>query len=141
MPILNYTTKVSPERTVNQIQAILVKAGARGIMIEYQDKKPVTVVFAIEYRSQEISYRLPCRWERVHHLLKESAGRNAYKTEEHAHRVAWRIIKDWVEAQLAIVESDLVDLPEVFLPYAIGQDGRTVYESFESRNFLLGEGR
>jgi hypothetical protein len=30
-------------------------------------------------------------------------------TEDQAQRVAWRIVKDWVEAQMAIVEAQLAD--------------------------------
>ena len=43
-------------------------------------------------------------------------------------RTAWRITKDWVEAQMAIVETKMVTLPQVFLPYAVTQNGQTVYE-------------
>jgi hypothetical protein len=43
-------------------------------------------------------------------------------------RTAWRIIKDWVQAQLALVEINMVTVPQVFLPYAIMQDGRTLWE-------------
>ena len=48
------------------------------------------------------------------------------RTKEQATRVAWRIVKDWLAAQLAMIEAGLVDLEEVFLPYAQNQAGRTV---------------
>ncbi|WP_189339127.1 hypothetical protein [Williamsia muralis] len=37
-----------------------------------------------------------------------------YQTPEHALRVAWRITKDWVEAQLAIIETQMVTPAQVF---------------------------
>jgi hypothetical protein len=45
--------------------------------------------------------------------------------------VAWRIIKDWTEAQLALVQAGVAELAEVFLPYATHpQTGQTFYENF-----------
>src|SRR5438552_18436509 len=41
-------------------------------------------------------------------------------------RVEWRIVKDWVEAQLALIETRMVTAQQVFLPYAIMRDGRTL---------------
>ena len=64
------------------------------------------------------------------------------RTREQATRVAWRIVKDWLAAQLAMIEAGLVDLEEVFLPYAQNQAGRTVYEVMKTErfsNFLMEE--
>jgi hypothetical protein len=56
-------------------------------------------------------------------------------------RTAWRIVKDWVEAQMALVETQMVTTQQVFLPYAIMKDGRTLTEHVEQNPaFLLGEG-
>jgi hypothetical protein len=52
--------------------------------------------------------------------------------------VAWRIIKDWVEAQLAIVEAEQVELVEVFLPFAQNpQTGETIFNQLAASNFAL----
>ena len=56
-------------------------------------------------------------------------------------RTSWRIVKDWVEAQLAIIETRMVKTEQVFLPYAIMRDNKTLYEHVESNpRFLLGSG-
>ncbi|MFN6559978.1 MAG: hypothetical protein RMY28_009240 [Nostoc sp. ChiSLP01] len=39
------------------------------------------------------------------------------------------MLKDWVEAQMAVIEAGLATLPEVFLPYAILPSGQTVYDA------------
>lgn len=50
-------------------------------------------------------------------------------------------MKVWIEAQLALVEINMVTVPQIFLPYAIMRDGRTLSEHVESDpGFLLGEG-
>lgn len=56
-------------------------------------------------------------------------------------RTAWRIVKDWVEAQMALVETEMVTTQDVFLLYAVMGDGRTLAERVrESPQFLLGAG-
>jgi len=60
-----------------------------------------------------------------------------YQNKEQAVRTSWRIIKDWVEAQMALVESELADVSEVFLPYAITQNGSTLYEEIQGKRLNL----
>ena len=63
------------------------------------------------------------------------------RIEEQARRTAWRITKDWVDAQLAIIETKMVTTAQVFLPYAVTNDGRQVYQRFiEDSSLLLGGG-
>jgi hypothetical protein len=54
---------------------------------------------------------------------------------------AWRNIRDWVMAQLALYETEIVDLPQVFLPFATHGEGKTLYEHGQAHpQFLLGPG-
>ena len=62
------------------------------------------------------------------------------KTLEQAQRVAWRIVKDWLEAQLAIIETEMVTLDQVMLPYMQGDNGQTVYELYRDQQLALGTG-
>jgi hypothetical protein len=63
------------------------------------------------------------------------------RTEDHARNVAWRVVKDWVEAQLAIIETRMVTTAQVFLPYAVTANGQTLYEYIgHNTQLLLGEG-
>lgn len=140
MPILNYTTTIKTDKTVAEIQAKLVKAGALSISVSYDDsRQPDALVFAIQVHSEFVNFRLPSNWNGVYAAMrKDQSVPRRYKTEEQARRVAWRIIKDWVEAQLAIIEAGLATLPEVFLPYAVMRNGLTVYQQFESGKLLEG---
>ena len=54
--------------------------------------------------------------------------------------MAWRNIRDWVMAQLALYETEIVDMPQVFLPFATDQKGQTLYEKMVEGKFLLGDG-
>ena len=45
-----------------------------------------------------------------------------------AERTAWRNVRDWIMAQMAIIEAGQVEMEEVFLPYLTDRQGRTLYQ-------------
>lgn len=136
MPILNYTTSVSAEKTISEIQAGLAKAGAQQITTDYAAGLPVAVAFLINVehggRMQLVAFRLPSDVDGVRAALRRARVAPRYQTDQHVRRVAWRIIKDWLEAQLAIIEAGVARPAQVLLPYAVAPDGRTLYEHFEA---------
>lgn len=142
MPLLNYTTKVPVFRSVQEIQKALVKAGASSIMQDFDSEGVISAIaFQINLNGNNISFRLPSETRAVLAVMQQNGTPRSYLTEEHAQRVAWRIIKDWVEAQMAIVQTKMVTLPQVFLPYAVNKDGVTLYEIVASKpELLLGDG-
>jgi len=142
MPLLNYTTSIAPQKTVMEIQALLAKAGASKILADYDHEGNITALsFQLRAEQGEISFKLPTAWQPVHETLKRQRVSAKYQTPEQALRVAWRITKDWVEAQLAIIETRMVTTAQVFLPYAITKDGSSVYEYIAGQsNLLLGSG-
>lgn len=140
MGLLNYTTSISAEKTVLEIQSALAKAGARQILHEYDGSGNVSALsFRINTRFGEISFRLPANISAVENILKKQYGARRigrqYTTLEQATRVGWRILKDWVEAQLALIETNMVTLEQVFLPFAQNAAGQTVYEGLLERKF------
>lgn len=139
MPILNYTTKIDPSKTAGEIQEILMKLGAQSVLIEYENRAPAAISFQIDYQDHLINFRLPSRWQGVHRTLKaDRQVEPRYKTEEQARRVSWRIIKDWIEAQCAIIQAGSTELSEVFLPYMVNpHTGRTLFQEFESDRLLI----
>lgn len=54
-----------------------------------------------------------------------------------ASKVAWRIIKNWIEAQLAIIEAGQAEFSQVFLPYTQNQGGKTLYEIIKEEKFKI----
>lgn len=134
MPILNYTTTVPAEKSVGEIQKKLAAAGAQAIMQEYQDGIISHIAFRISTEHGLISFRLPANIELIKKILERQRNiPKRFTTSEHAARVAWRILKDWIEAQLAIIETGMASLSQVFLPYAQTDSGKTIYECFEKR--------
>lgn len=130
MPILNYTTKISAAQTVGEIQAMLAKAGANGVRIEYENRKPV----AIEFETDTLTlgkqfYFWNVNVDNVLKSMQEDAKvPHSHCTREQAERVAWRIEKDWLEAQLAKIFVLRLPLEKVMLPYMISNEGKSLYE-------------
>lgn len=142
MPILNYTTTIDVHKTVGEIQQILAKGGAMAVSIDYGDGgNPIALTFVVSVRDVPINFRLPSKHDGVLKRLKnDPAVANKFKNEFQARRVAWRIVKDWVEAQLAIIDAGQAELAEVFLPYVVMPSGQTLFKEFESNQKLLGAG-
>jgi len=88
-----------------------------------------------------IGFRLPTDWVPVLELLKKDPKvPQKLCTRDQAVRVAWRIVKDWIMAQMAIIDTKMVKIEDVFLPYAVTKSGMTLAESFRAGDNLLGSG-
>lgn len=128
MAILNYTTKISPEQTTGEIMQILRKHKCQRIALDYSGDHPSAISFVMPVNSIPVTFTLRVNWIGVQNKLKEQTREKKYHTDEHAQRVAWRILKDRIEAELAYVEAELATMLEVFLPYATNQEGETFIE-------------
>ena len=135
MPLLNYTTKVDVYTPLGAIQGQLVKHGAKKIMQDYDDEGHITALaFMVDTPAGPRGIRLPANVDAVHAVLI----RQKVKCDrEQAERVAWRIVKDWVEAQMAILESEMVQMDEIFLPYMLNNTGQTVFEAYRNNQLAL----
>ena len=120
MAILNYTTKIDAWKTVSEIQKILSQNNVTHSSIRNEGTFPVALSFTINFKGQPLNFLLPCNYEGVLSCFKKDRKvPNASKNSEQALRTAWRIVKDWVEAQMAIIQSEQASIEQVFLPYLI----------------------
>ncbi len=139
-------TEIPVEKTLGQLQRLLCEAGAAAVLVEYMDRKPAAVKFQIETPSGRMAFELPARVAGVTQALQEKRSWRTRGTAEtlardgeQAERIAWRQLHRWVEAQLALVQLQMADVAEVFLPYALTPEGRTLYAEVRDRglNALL----
>ena len=110
------------------------------MMTEYDGPQVSSVAFKMNINGTPMSFRLPCNWRAVHEVLKNDmmARKKGFTSQEQAIMTAWRVIYVWVKAQMALVEINMVTIPQIFLPYAIMRDGKTLAEHVESNpSFLL----
>lgn len=141
MAILNYTTTVDSFKTVSEIEYILMKHNAKSIMKNYDGESIIGLSFLIDTGVQRIPVRLPVKIDECLEVLKQekkkSPRSNIKATREQAERVAWRILKDWTEAQMALLDIQMVRFEEIFLPYIEIGNGQTIYERLEEQQFLI----
>lgn len=149
MSLLNYTTKIPAEQTIGEIQQMLSKYGVSAMMTEYDEGNVSSVSFRLNIDGRTLDFRLPCNWKAVLATFEVKSGKRNIWDEDRkvrienerkaqAIRTAWRIIHVWVKAQLALVEVNMISVPQIFLPYAVMKDGQTLSEHVISNpKFLL----
>lgn len=139
----NYTSSVSPDRTIAQIEVLLIKAGARSISKEYDKGEIVAVNFTIlcPETKAPLGVRLPADAEAVFQVFKKQrTSRSRWnsgweeKLRDQAKRTAWRLTYDWVAVQLSMIEMRQAELLQVFLPY-LWAGKTTFYESLKQDRF------
>jgi hypothetical protein len=136
--LLNYTTEIAAEKTVAEIQKKLAQAGATQVLHGFDAHGNLNELsFRIRTQFGELSFLLPANIEAVEAILKRQfrSGRSKFTSREHATKVAWRILRSWIEAQLALLQTGQVTIEQLFLPYAQNSNGQTVYEALCERRF------
>lgn len=152
--LLNYTTNVKASKTIGEISEMLQDGGASAVLMEYdKDRRVKGISFKLHTTFGEIPYSLPANVEAVilainSEIKRESAivaRRNGYNRKvprrlfndrDQAERIAWRIVRDWLEAQLAIHQLGAAKLEQVMLPFAVDDSGKTLFERMVERGSL-----
>ena len=137
MAIKNYTTKVDAYTSIGEIQGALARHGATKIMIDYDNGKPQAIAFGIDTPVGPRGFRLPAA---VDGTLRVFAAQKIRADREQAEMTAWRNVRDWVLAQMAIIEAGMASVDEVFLPYLTDGHGNTLYSLYSSGTLRLGDG-
>ena len=132
MPILNYTTSVESDKSIAEITGLLTRFGARSITTEFDADGFVSgISFIIMIEARPLAIKLPVNVDGVYSTLRTARGvPNRNRTQAQARRVAWRILKDWLEAQLALFQVGQAEAGQVLMPYAVDSEGRTAYQMF-----------
>ena len=151
MPILNYTRQIPVEKTISEIEKMLAQSGADKILKEYDGEGGVTSIsFVIQTEKGKLSFKLPMNekavMQTINNQTKEKKKtkygqtriipKKFYNDYEQAKRVGWRIIKDWLEAQLALYFLQMVKIEEIFLPYMYNNvTNQTMFQMLEEKGF------
>lgn len=131
MPILNYTTQVDSDKSIAEISGLLTRFGARSITTEFDKDGFVSgITFIIMIEMRPLSIRLPANVDGVFATLQMEKIAPKYRSPSQARRVAWRVLKDWLEAQLALFKVGQAEAGQVLMPYAVDGEGRTAYQIF-----------
>jgi hypothetical protein len=145
---LKYTTEIDPTKTAGECFTMLARYGASRVMIMFDDQRnPSGLAFEIATRTGVQQYQVPVNAEGTYKKLEE--GRRAgnvpprYVTREQATRVAWRVLQQWMEAQLALVETGLSHLDQVMFAWQMVSIGstETVYDAYNGGTLALTSGQ
>jgi hypothetical protein len=134
---LNYTTTVEAAKTAAECVAILAQHGANRVAIDYdREREPSGLSFEISTPWGPRQYALPVSVSKAQKALERAYDQRRverrYTSPEHSRKVAWRVIKDWLEAQLALFEADQADLTEVMLPWMRVESDLTMYGAWRA---------
>ena len=155
MFLKNYTSEVPVSETIHRIEKVLIRCGVVGIMKEYigVNGEISAITFQIEAPAGRITIRLPADKQKALDALwidyvgddklsdngdfivwnKKKKKRRGDFVEQ-AGRTAWKIVQDWVEVQMSMIQMKQADTLQVFLPYVF--DGkRTYYQALKESNF------
>lgn len=133
MGIYMGTTEIAASRTAGEIQELLAVSGAEAVEIKYERGQASGIAFRIIRNGHPLHFSLPIRWKAVYRIMEtakaKSRGRTKKVDEGQARRTAWRQVLRWIEAQVALIDTNIVELEEVFLPYMqVDPDGTTFYQ-------------
>lgn len=147
MFLKNYTSNVPVSESIRRIEDVLLKCGVTGIMKEYgADQKIIAITFRIKDEiGRPHMVRLPAKEKEATDALfldyadgakisKDGQRIEGWYPRKHksrkdfvaqGERTAWRVVKDWVEVQMSMIQLKQADIMEVFLSYA--WDGKHTY--------------
>lgn len=139
-PLFMETTQIDALKTAAEIQSFLVQAGASQVLTVYDEHREISGLhFTITVNGQSVPFKLPVR---VEPIVKAINGRRKFNRtsmlridREQGKRVAWRQLYRWVQAQLALIETGMVDTVEVFMPYMQVSPEETLYQRAISGGF------
>ena len=140
----NYTSTVDANTTIYRIEQILVRFGASNISKDYTAGEVTGISFSINAGADmPMLIRLPANVEAVAEYFFKSSKKPVNKDKvpawkeriaEQAKRTAWKLVQDWIEVQLSLVEMKQAEAAQVFLPYA--WDGKvTLFQMLKEKRF------
>ncbi|MGH2478079.1 MAG: hypothetical protein ACRDHW_00270 [Ktedonobacteraceae bacterium] len=127
-------------RPIDTIQSALASHGAKAISLDYEQGQAIALAFVLDIGGDRHAFRMPARLQNV--LIKLYGNRRVYTETQRnqAYVTAWANIRDWVTAQLAMIDIGLVKMEEVFLPYMMISENKTVFDVYEQQQFQLKSG-
>lgn len=137
----NYTSSISADRSIAYIENKLAEHKATMIVKMYSPAGKVDAIcFTVRLGEVDMPFRLPSQVAACGRTLRANMRRarpeTLRKLGEQAHRTAWKILADWVDAQMAMIELSQVELMEVFLPYVYDiKRKQTYFQAIKARGF------
>lgn len=124
--LMNYTTSIPASRSIAEIQEMLISFGATSIVMDAPDKRVNALRFIFPLDGKPIPFSLPVDISKTASVLwveyhnKTPKGKKTKdEMRDDAERIAWRILRDWVHAQLSILTIEAAVFIDVFAGYLV----------------------
>lgn len=127
MKLKNYTTSVSVDKSIMEIERFLTMFGATHVMKEFLSDGTVK---SLSFKIQNKGYKLPMNVEGVEKIMFKRSSLTPNQRQQ-AYKTTWRIIRDWVHSQLSLLASGQAQPEEVLLPY-LWDGKRTLYQAWKN---------
>lgn len=142
MNIRNYTSSVPVINSINFIEHRLASAGATHIAKFYEENRPVGMIFQITHNNVPLTFKLPAKSLAVYNVLFNAVKRPRPSTKEtirsQSDRTAWKILSDWVDIQITMIQLEQAEFTEVFLPYFYDlKTNKTLFEKVAANEIKL----
>lgn len=146
--IKNYTSSIPASTSMARIEDMLVEAGARDIHKNYNNNREcdaIIFIMVVPNNPLPMHFKLLAKVDacfealwRLHTKSLKTRPQESTKTtiRKQASMTAWKIIQDWVELQLTLIELEQAEPMELFLPYVYNPETKeTFYEHAKSKGF------
>lgn len=138
----NYTSDVPAATSMSRIEQYLVAAGATDISKKYEDQVCIAIQFRMMIELKPVFFKLPARVDACFKVLwaevKRPQPSTKEKTMQQAEKTAWKIICDWVQVQMSMIQLEQAELLQVFLPYVMNpHTEETFYNTIKTGGFKL----
>jgi hypothetical protein len=137
--IKNYTSSVIADNSIIKIERLLVTAGARDITKRYNEHhQACAITFMLPMNGHQLTFNLVARMDVIYDKLLAEYSKPTERSREicieQAERTAWKLLSDWVEIQISMINLEQAEMLQVFFPYL--HDGKeTFYERLKANNF------
>lgn len=146
MFLKNYSSNVPVSQSIARIEHVLLRCGVTSIEKEYapgaESAKIVALTFKLQIpKGPLVQIRLPANEEAaIQALWVDYAGADISSNGQYCYgrkskqrkefieqgtRTAWKIMQDWIEVQMSMIQLKQAELLQVFLPYC--WDGESTF--------------
>lgn len=123
MNIKNYTSTVDANRSMANMEALLVEIGATNINKQFVDKACTGITFLLfdPQLKQTLAFHLKAQVEECFLILWKDVKRPRPDTratlQQQANKTAWKILSDWTEIQCSMILLGQAKPLQMFLPF------------------------
>jgi len=145
----NYTSAISVQQTLSEIDALLLANNSSGISKVFRDGEVVEIIFTIKDQDQyQLNVQISVDVESVKQVLVEEMQSSRSRkiradtlsnVEDQAKRTAWRLQYEMLALQMSAIKLKQAKIDQVFLANIVSQNGTTIYSALSSgKTKLLG---